>query len=153
MPPKKKIPKQQQVVPEGLEELIKAGISTAFPDISNAAGCILVTPSKIDDLDYQFNIRPLKKDPNDIITKIRETIPDNDIIERLEISENRSYVNIFTKTKRAKRCKTCSNKTTLGRQNLSTNLAQNLLDMFSTELSRRILKYALGMKASLKKSK
>jgi hypothetical protein len=30
-----------QVVPEGLKELIKSGISTAFPESSNAAGGVL----------------------------------------------------------------------------------------------------------------
>ena len=137
-------PKKKEVVPEGLEGLVRTGMSKAFPDSSNAAGGIVVTPSKIDDLDYQFNIRGLKKDPNDIITKIRETIPDNDIIERLEISENQSYVNIITKIKRAKSCKTCSNQTTLGRQILPRNVEQNLLGLLTTELSRRILKYNLG---------
>ena len=101
----------RQVVPEGLEELIKTGISTAFPESSNLAGRIKVTPSKIDYLDYQFNTRGLNKDPNDIIVKIRETIPSNNIIDRLEISDNGSYINIFTMTKRPKPCKTCSNNT------------------------------------------
>ena len=138
----------QQVVPDGLQELIKAGISTAFPASSNAAGCINVTPSKMDNIDYQFHIRGLasclRKDPNDIIVQIRETIPDNDIIERLETSENGSYANIFTKIKRPKPCKTCSNNTTLGRQSFSSQTAeQNLRDKLIEELSRRMLKTQL----------
>ena len=88
MSPKKKTPKKQERVPDGLAELIKTGISTAFSESSDAAGSIKVTQSKIHNVDFQFNIRPLKKDPNDVIVKIRESIPVNDIIERLEISEN-----------------------------------------------------------------
>ena len=134
-----------QVVPESLEDLIKTVISRAFPRSSNAAGRIKVTTSKIDNVDYQFHIRGLvsclRKDPNDIIVQIRETIPHNDTIERLEISENGSYVNIFTKIKRSKSCKTCSNNTTLGRQNFSSQpAAQNLRDKLVKELSQRMFK-------------
>jgi hypothetical protein len=150
MSPKKKTPKKQEHVPDGLAELIKTGISTAFSESSDAAGVIKVTQSKIPNVDFQFNIRPLKKDPNDVIVKIRESIPVNDIIERLEISENQSYVNIITKIKRTKSCKTCSNQTTLGRQILPTNVEQNLLGLLTTELSRRILKYNLGNNQSFK---
>ena len=137
-----------QVVPEGLEDLIKTGISRAFPTSSNAAGCIKVTTSKIDNVDYQFHIGGLvsclRKNPNDIIVQIRETIQQNDSIERLEISENGSYVNIFTKIKRLKPCKTCSNNTTLGKQNFSYQPAeQNLRDQLIIELSRRMMKTQL----------
>ena len=137
-----------QVVPEGLEELIKTGISTAFPESSNAAGRIKVTPSKIDNVDYQFNIRGLvsclRQGPNQIIVQIRANIPSNDTIERLEISANGSYINIFTKTRRPKPCKTCSNNTTLGKQNFSSQPAeQNLRDQLIIELSRRMMKTQL----------
>ena len=137
-----------QVVPEGLEELIKTGIFIGFPESPNAAGRIKVTPSKIDNVDYQFHIRGLvsclRQDPNDIIVKIRENIPVNDTIERLAISENGSYVNIFTKTKRPKPCKTCSNNTTLGRQHFSSQPAeQSLRDQLIRELSQRMLKTQL----------
>ena len=149
MSPKKK----QEIVAKGLEELIKPWISSAFPESSNAAECIKVISSKIDNVDYQFHIRRLvscvQKDPNDIIVQIRETIPDNDTIEGLEISDNGSYANIFTKIKRPKPCKTCSNNTNLGKQKILTNFSQNLLDLFSTELSRRILKYNLGINSVL----
>ena len=133
-----------QVVPGGLEDLIKTGISAAFPESSNAPGLIKITPSKITSVDYQFHIRALviclRKDPDEIIVNISETIPDNDIIERLEISENNSYVNIFTKVSRPKPCKTCSNNTTLGRQEFSTQPAElNLREKLIKELSQRML--------------
>ena len=136
----------QQVV----QELIKTGISIAFPERSNAAGRITVTTSKIHNVDYQFHtgglVSCLRKDPNDIIVQIRENIPHNDTIERLEISENGPYIHIFTKTKRPKPCKTCLNETDLGKQELSTNIAQNLLDLLTTEFLRRIQKYKQGNK-------
>ena len=61
MSPKKKTPKKQEHVPDGLAELIKTGISTAFSEISDAAGVIKVTQSKIHNVDFQFNIRHSKK--------------------------------------------------------------------------------------------
>ena len=146
------MPSSQHGVPEGLEELIKNGISAAYPESSNAAGSIKVTTSKIDNVDYQFHIGRLvsclRKNANDIIVQIRTNISHNDTIERLELErlENGPYINIFTKIKRPKPCKTCSNKTKLGKQQLSTNIAQNSLDLLTTEFLRRILKYNQGNK-------
>ena len=143
-PKKKKTSKHITPIPEDLEVLIKNAISAAFPDVTDVEKKVKIEVSKWDQVDYQFNVRGLvslmKKDPNEIFSKFKEKISDNDqLIKGVEISENESYINIFTSIQRVRPCKTCGNDTKLGRQNIKFSQdRQKLFQLLIEELSRRL---------------
>ena len=109
---------------------------------SDAAKTIKITVSTLSNVDYQFHVRTLathvKQDPKQVVSMMKDNIPDNLLIDRLEISDNNSYGNIFTKTKRQNPCKTCGNGTQLGRQNIAFRKNdQNVCEHLTRELSKR----------------
>ena len=117
-----KVKKRKVAVPNEIEELIKRCIAAAFPDVTDVEKKVKIEVSKFDPVDYQFNIRGLvslmKKDSNEIFSKFKEKISDKELIKGVELSENESYINIFTSISRVRLCKSCENDTKLGRQNI-----------------------------------
>ena len=98
-----------------LEDLLKNAMTAAFLDFPDVEKKVNIEVSKLDQIDYQFNIRGLEsltsKKPIDIFFKFKEKICDNQLIKRVQISENESYINIFTRISRHRPCKTCGNDT------------------------------------------
>ena len=101
MAPKKKKQKIDDKVPEELKDLIKNAASAALPEKPEVAQNIKVVASKIDNIDFQFIIRPiatsLQMECSAVLNKIKENLQENQMIHKIEISENGSFVNIFTK--------------------------------------------------------
>ena len=121
MPPKKGKKIKNEKIPDGLSELINEAIAKCFLN-SEATKIARITASKIDGVDYQFPIRGLlsfpRQDPEILATKIKENIPENQLLDKLELSSNKSFMNIFTRIKRSQTCKTCGNNTKLGKQKI-----------------------------------
>jgi len=86
-----------------LVDLFRGGIQAAYPDLPDAP-CPVLPSSKVGD--YQFNgampiagllkASGVKAAPRDIATKIVSSIPDSDLIEKLEVA-GPGFVNIFIK--------------------------------------------------------
>ena len=91
MPPKKGKKIKNERIPEGLSKLINEAIAKCFLD-SEATKIVKITASKIDGVDYQFPIRGLlsspSQDPEILATKIKENIPENQLLDKLELSDN-----------------------------------------------------------------
>jgi hypothetical protein len=145
MASKKKKPSENVIpIPKDLEDSIKNCMAAAFPDVTDLEKKVNIEVSKFyHAFDYQFNIRGLtsmmKKDPNEILSKFKEKISDNQLIKEVEISENKSYINIFTSSSRSRPCKTCENDTKLGRQNIEfSHDTQKSLQLLLEELSRTL---------------
>ena len=141
MAPKKK-KTSKHVIPGDLEVLIRRAMSAAFPDVTDVEKKVNIEVSKWNQVDYQFNIRGLvsliKKDSNEIFFKFREKLS-NQLIKGVEISENESYINIYTSISRVRQCKTCENDTKLGRQNIKFSQdRQKLFQLLLEELSMRL---------------
>ena len=147
MAPKKKKQKIDDKVPEELKALIKNAASAAFPEKPEVAQNIKVVVSKIDNIDFQFIIRPiatgLQLECSDVLNKIKENLQENQLIHKIEMSENGSFVNIFTKIPRQRPCRSCQNNVKLGRQTM-TFKQQNLFDQLTEELSMRFSRLQIG---------
>ena len=117
MPPKPK-------APDNLQELIKNLISIAFPELpNNVARSIKVYVSEYGNVDYQFYIKRISANQRitnqDVADRIKEKTVGNDpnqLITKMELSDNQSFLNIFTKVPRTKPCKACHHGIKLGRQ-------------------------------------
>ena len=75
MAPKRKVPKSPHKIPDGLEDLIKKGISEAFPLLPiDIAKEVKVSVSKFGGIDYQFFIRRIvthsRLEPIEVTEKI-----------------------------------------------------------------------------------
>mgnify|MGYP001168439037 CR=1 FL=1 len=144
MPPKKGKKMKNEKIPEGLTELINEAIAKCFLNCE-ATKIVRITASKIDGVDYQFPIGGLvsfpRQDPEILATKIKENIPENQLLDKLELSDNKTFMNIFTRIKRSQPCKTCGNNTKLGKQTILFDPNQEkIVEQLIQELSKKFSK-------------
>ena len=147
MPPKTKKQKLIQKAPEELIDLIKNAASAAFPEKPEVAQNIKVVVSNFGAIDFQFIIKPiairLNLDCIVVLNKIIDNLQENQLIQKIEISDNETYVNIFTKVSRQRPCRSCQNHVKLGRQPMRFK-HQNLFEQLTEELSMRFSRLSIG---------
>ena len=148
---KKTVKKQPAQVPEGLEVFIENTVKAAFPELQNINNLIKVTGGYLEEVDYQFNLKPITSklniEPNEVLEKIKAHLQENSLLNELKLSSNSLFINIYTSTSRQKPCDSCSLqlKLKLGKQSITFTPGEKSIytkaqEWINDELTRQLLK-------------
>ena len=120
---KKTVKKQPAQVPEGLEVFIENTVKVAFPELQNINNLIKVTGGYLEEVDYQFNLKPITSklniEPNEVLEKIKAHLQENSLLNKLKLSSNSLFINIYTSISRQKLCNSCTLNLKLGQQSIA----------------------------------
>ena len=141
MAPKRKKKIRNAKIPDGLSELIDEAIARCFSN-NEEIKKVRITASNIDGVDYQFPLQGIvsfpRQDPEIFAAKIKENVPENQILAKLELSSNKLFMNIFTRIKMSRPCPTCGNNKKLGKQKILFDPNQEkLCEQLIQELSKK----------------